>query len=55
MWPVRERVAHYQAQADKLRRMAGAETVERIRDELLAVARQYQELANSLKRVMAGS
>ena len=45
----RQRAAYYQAQADRLRLTAEAETVEKIRDELLTVARQYQELADALK------
>jgi hypothetical protein len=45
---VRQRAAHYQDQADKLRQMAEAEPVERIRTLLLEAAQQYQELATIL-------
>jgi len=44
----RERAAHYEHEAEKFRRMAGAEPVEHIRQELLAVAEQYRRLAESL-------
>jgi hypothetical protein len=44
-----QRIAHYQSEADRLRRMAEAEPVQAIRDELLAVARQYQQLADGLR------
>jgi len=44
-----QRIAHYQSEADRLRRLAGAESIEAIREELLAVARQYQQLADGLK------
>ena len=46
--PAKERAAHYEREADKFRRMAEAEPVERIRKELLAVAEQYRSLAASL-------
>jgi hypothetical protein len=49
LWPAPKRAANYQAQADRLRRMGEGETVKKIRDELLTVARQYQELADELK------
>jgi hypothetical protein len=41
--------AHYQNEANRLRQMAEAEPIEAIRDELLAVARQYDNLAEGLK------
>jgi hypothetical protein len=44
----KQRAAHYEQEADKFRRMAEAEPVEHIRQELLAVAEQYQKLADSL-------
>ena len=44
----KERAAHYEQEADKFRRMAEAEPVENIRQELLAVAEQYRRLADSL-------
>ena len=46
--PPKARAAHYQAEADKFRKMAEAEPVEGIREQLFSVARQYQELADSL-------
>ena len=46
-WPIPQRIAHYQSEADRLRSMAEAEPT--IREELLAVARQYQQLADGLK------
>ena len=36
----KERAAHYEQEAEKFRRMAEAEPVENIRQELLAVAEQ---------------
>jgi hypothetical protein len=48
MRTAKERAAHYEQEADKFRRMAEAEPVEHIRQELLAVAEQYQKLADSL-------
>ena len=45
----RERAAHYEAEAEKFRRMAAAETVGYIRAQLASVAEQYQRLADSLK------
>jgi hypothetical protein len=43
--PLPQRIAQYESEADRLRRMAEAEPIEAIREELLAVARQYQQLA----------
>jgi len=43
--PIPQRIAQYESEADRLRRMAEAEPIEAIREELLAVARQYQQLA----------
>lgn len=48
-WPIPQRIAHYRSEADRLRCMADAEPIEAIRDELLATARQYQQLADGLK------
>ena len=47
--PIPQRIAHYKSEADRLRRLADAEPIEAIREELLAVARQYQQLADGLK------
>jgi len=47
--PIPQRITHYESEADRLRRMADAEPIDAIRDELLAVARQYQQLADGLK------
>ena len=47
--PIRQRIAQDQSEADRLRRMAEAEPIEAIREELLAVARQYQKLSDGLK------
>lgn len=47
--PVSQRIAIYRSEADRLRQMAEVEPIEAIRDELLAVARQYQQLADGLK------
>jgi hypothetical protein len=44
----RQRAANYRDRADKLRKMADADPVEKIRTLLLEAARQYQELASSL-------
>ena len=46
--PTKARAAHCQAEANKFRKMAEAELVESIREQLFSVARQYQELADSL-------
>jgi hypothetical protein len=46
----RERAAHYEQEAEKFRRMAAAEPVEHIREELIRVAEQYQRLADGLIR-----
>jgi hypothetical protein len=43
-----ERAAHYEREAEKFRRIAEAEPVEHIRNELRALAAQYQRLAESL-------
>jgi hypothetical protein len=43
-----QRAAHYQHEAEKFRRMAEAEPIERLRIQLLNVAQQYQELADAL-------
>ena len=48
-WPVSQRVEHYQELAAKLRRMAETETVPALRAQILALARQYQELVTSLR------
>jgi hypothetical protein len=50
-WPALQRAQHYQGLAGKLRLMAEAEAVEKIRSQLLALAAQYQELADSLVRL----
>jgi hypothetical protein len=42
-------IAQYQNEANRLRRMAETEPIQAIRDELLAVARQYDNLAEGLK------
>ena len=47
--PIPQRIMQYQREAERLRRMAEAEPIDAIRDELLAVARQYQQLADGLK------
>lgn len=44
----KERAVHYEREATKFRQMAVAEPVEHIRKQLLAVAEQYQRLAESL-------
>ena len=40
---------HYEQEAEKFHRMAAAETVERIRAQLFALAKQYQQMAAALK------
>ena len=47
--PIPQRIAHYKSEADRLRRLAEAEPIEAVRNELLAVARHYQQLADGLK------
>ena len=55
-WPASQRLEHYQELANNLRRMAEAEKVPELRAQLLALARQYQELVTGLrtKRRLAG-
>jgi hypothetical protein len=48
-WPAGQRAAHYQQFAMKLRDMAAAENASKERDQLIALAEQYQELAISLQ------
>jgi hypothetical protein len=50
----KERAAHYEQEAEKFRRMAEAEPVENIRQELLGVAEQYRMLAESLNDRRSG-
>ena len=45
----RERATHYEQEAEKFHRMAAAETVERVRAQLFALAKQYQQMAAALK------
>ena len=45
----KERASHYEREAEKFRRMAGTETVEHIRAQLFALAKQYQQIAGALK------
>ena len=47
--PIPQRIALYRSEADRLRRMAEAEPIAAIRAELLAVARQYEQLADGLR------
>jgi len=42
------RAAHYRHEAEKFRRMAETETDEDLRRNLLALAKQYDDLANNL-------
>jgi hypothetical protein len=43
-----QRAQRYLEQAEKLRLLAGAESVAKIRDVLIVAAEQYQQLAESL-------
>lgn len=43
-WPSAERAAHYREQARKLRALAEAEPVGESKDQLLALAEQYEQL-----------
>jgi len=47
-WPASQRVSHYRELAAKLRHMAEMETVGPTRNQLLALAEQYQQLASNL-------
>ena len=47
--PIPPRIVQYHNQANRVRRMAETEPIKAIRDELLAVARQYDNLAEGLK------
>ena len=48
--PAGERAEQYEREAKKFRRMAEAEPIGFIREQLTALAEQYQELAMSLLR-----
>lgn len=54
-WPREARAAHYQQQANIMRRMADDEPEEVMRERLLTIADQYQGLANGLARRAAGA
>lgn len=43
-----ERAEKYRSQAAKLNKLAEAETYGRLRDQLAELARQYQDLADSM-------
>ena len=47
-WPASERVSHYREMVAKLRQMAEMETAGPMRDQLLALAEQYRQLASNL-------
>ena len=48
-WPNKDRAAHYQQQAAKLREMADAETKDdAMREHLLALSDQYTRLVSKL-------
>ena len=46
--PAPQRAQRYLEQAEKLRLLAGAESVAKIRDVLIEPAEQYQQLAETL-------
>ena len=48
-WPASQRSEHYQELATNLRRIAEAEKVPELRAQILALARQYQELVTGLR------
>ena len=45
----RDRITHYRTQAEQFREMAETEPVGRLRGNLLDLARQYDQLADSLE------
>jgi len=47
--PAKERAAHYEQEADKFRRLAEAEPIEHIREQLQSLAEQYARLAVSIR------
>ena len=47
-WPNAERAAHYREQAQKLRELAEAEPPGDMHDQLAALAKQYDALAERL-------
>ena len=47
-WPNERRATHYREQAEKLRDMAEAEPRGELRDQLIALAAQYDEMAANL-------
>jgi hypothetical protein len=49
-WPNERRAAHYREQAGKLRDMAEAEPRGELRDQLLVLAAQYDDLAANLAK-----
>lgn len=46
-WPNAERAAHYREQARKLRALATADPAGEMQEQLLALARQYDELVSA--------
>ena len=50
-WRASERATHYQEQADKLRSLATLELAVKARGRLLALADEYQQLADTLGAV----
>ena len=50
-WPKALRLTHYREQAGKLRDMAEAEPLGELRDQLFALATQYDDLAANLATV----
>jgi hypothetical protein len=49
-WPNGQRAVHYREQAKKLRNMAGGETRDELRDQLLTLAAQYEQMAAHLTK-----
>jgi hypothetical protein len=48
-WPNTRRAAHYLEQGEKFQDMAEAEPPGELRDKLLALAAQYDELAKNIR------
>jgi hypothetical protein len=47
-WPNSERAAHYREQAQKLKALAEAEPPGEMRDQLMALVEQYEDLVERL-------
>ena len=54
-WSTRDRVLFYRTDAARFRRMADAESRAVVRDRLVALARYYRQVANTLENRAPGA